>query len=75
MVGAKVVDADYRGEVHLNLINTSNEWVTIKTGQKIVQFIHKEYIASDFEEISVDEYNALEATDRGEGGFSSTGEK
>ena len=69
------VDADYRGEVHLNLINTSNEWVTIKTGQKIVQFIHKEYIASDFEEISVDEYNALEATDRGEGGFSSTGEK
>lgn len=75
VVGAKVVDADYRGEVHLNLINTSNEWVTIQTGQKIVQFIHKEYIASDFEEISVDEYNALEATDRGEGGFSSTGEK
>lgn len=75
IVGAKVVDADYRGEVHLNLINTSDETVTIRTGQKIVQFIHKEYIPTVLEEISVDEYNSLESTDRGEGGFSSTGEK
>ena len=75
VVGAKVVDADYQGEVHLNLINTSNEYVTIRTGQKIVQFIHKEFINTAWEEITTDEYNSLEATDRGTGGFASTGEK
>jgi dUTP pyrophosphatase len=75
VVGAKVVDADYQGEIHLNLINTSNEYVSIRTGQKIVQFIHKEFINTAWEEITTDEYNSLEATDRGTGGFASTGEK
>lgn len=75
VVGAKVVDADYRGEVHLNLINTSDEEVTLVSGQKIVQFIHKEYIKSELIEVSNEEYNNLEPTDRGEGGFASTGEK
>lgn len=75
VVGAKVVDADYQGEIHLNLINTSNEYVSIRTGQKIVQFIHKEFINTEWEEITTDEYNSLEATDRGTGGFASTGEK
>lgn len=74
-VGAKVVDADYQGEIHLNLINTSNEYITIRTGQKIVQFIHKEYIKTNLIEISNEEYNKLEKTDRGAGGFASTGEK
>jgi len=74
VVGAKVVDADYRGEVHLNLINTSDEEVVLLSGQKIVQFIHKEYIATELEEITLVAYNSLEATDRGEGGFASTGE-
>ena len=75
IVGAKVVDADYQGEVHLNLINTSDEYVSIRTGQKIVQFIHKEFINTEWEEITTDEYNSLDATDRGTGGFASTGEK
>lgn len=75
VVGAKVVDADYRGEVHLNLINTSNERVILVSGQKIVQFIHKRYIKSDLIEISNAEYDALEVTDRGEGGFGHSGEK
>lgn len=75
VVGAKVVDAGYRGEVHLNMINTSAEEVVIRTGQKIVQFIHKEYIKTDWSEITNDEYNSLSATDRGEGGFASSGEK
>lgn len=75
VVGAKVVDADYQGEVHLNLINTSDEYVSIRTGQKIVQFIHKEFINTEWEEITTDEYNSLDATDRGTGGFASTGEK
>lgn len=75
IVGAKVIDADYQGEVHINLINTSNKPVTIRTGQKIVQFIHKEYIPSDFIEIANEEYDSISKTDRGEGGFASTGEQ
>lgn len=75
VTGAKVIDAGYQGEVHLNMINTSNESVTIQTGQKIVQFIHKEYIDTQWEEISNDEYNSIEVSDRGTGGFASTGEK
>lgn len=74
-VGAKVVDADYQGEIHLNLTNTSSEYITIRTGQKIVQFIHKEYIKTNLIEISNEEYNKLEKTDRGVGGFASTGEQ
>lgn len=75
VTGAKVVDTDYQGEVHLNLINTSNEVVKIRTGQKIVQFIHKEYIDTAWIEISNDEYDSIEVSDRGTGGFASTGEK
>jgi dUTP pyrophosphatase len=73
-VGANVVDADYRGEIHLHFFNTSYAPVIIRSGQKIVQFIHKEYIKSDLIEISNKEYDSLEQTDRGEGGFASTGE-
>lgn len=75
VVGAKVVDADYQGEVHLNLINTSNEYVTLVTGQKIVQFIHKEYIDTDWQEITNEQYDQIEVSDRGAGGFASSGEK
>jgi len=75
VVGASVVDADYQGEVHLNLINTGNTDIEVFSGMKIVQFIHKYYIHTDLEEISVDEYNKLKASDRGGGGFSSSGIK
>lgn len=75
IVGAKVIDAGYQGEVHLNLINTSNENVTIRSGQKIVQFIHKEYIDTKWEEITNEQYDQIEVSDRGTGGFASTGEK
>ena len=75
VVGASVVDADYQGEVHLNLINTGNTDVEVFSGMKIVQFIHKYYIHTDLEEISNDEYNNLKASDRGSGAFSSSGIK
>ena len=75
VVGASVVDADYQGEVHLNLINTGNTDIEVFSGMKIIQFIHKYYIHTDLEEISVDEYNSLKASDRGDGGFSSSGIK
>lgn len=75
VTGAKVVDADYQGEIHLNLINTSNEVIKIRTGQKIVQFIHKEYIDTDWAEITNEDYDKIEVSDRGTGGFASTGER
>lgn len=75
IVGAKVVDADYQGEVHLNLINTSDEYITLTSGQKIVQFIHKEYIKTNLFEITNEEYNNIAVSDRGTGGFASTGER
>lgn len=75
IVGATVVDASYQGEVHLNLINTSEDAITIRTGQKIVQFIHKHYIDTEWREITNDEYDAIPESDRGDGGFGSTSEK
>lgn len=75
VVGASVVDADYQGEVHLNLINTGNTDIEVFSGMKIVQFIHKYYIHTDLEEISVDEYNNLKASDRGATGFGQSGIK
>lgn len=74
VVGACVVDADYQGEIHLNLINTSNEQVVLRTGQKIVQFIHLPYIKSELEEITNKQYEAIKVSDRGTGGFASSGE-
>ena len=75
VVGACVVDADYQGEIHLNLINTSNEKVVLRTGQKIVQFIHLPYLKSELEEITNEQYDAIQVSDRGTGGFASSGEK
>lgn len=75
IAGACVVDADYQGEVHLNMINTGNTDIEIASGMKIVQFIHKYYIDTDWSEISTDEYNQLKVSDRGAGGFGSSGIK
>ena len=73
-VGANTIDADYQGEVHINLLNTSGKTVRLYSGQKVVQFIHKRYIDTEWEEISNEDYNLIEPTDRGEGGFGSTKE-
>ena len=75
VVGACVVDADYQGEVHLNLLNVGNTDIELVSGMKIVQFIHKYYIDTNWEEISVDEYNNLDKTSRSDGGFGSSGIK
>jgi dUTPase len=72
-VMANTIDADYQGEVHINLSNNGNTEITIKTGQKLVQFIHKEYIDTEWEEISTDDYAKIGVSDRGAGAFASTG--
>lgn len=75
LVGAQVVDAIYQGEVHINLHNVSNKPQYVEFGSKAVQFVHKEYIPTVWEEISNEEYNNIEASSRGAGGFGSTGLK
>lgn len=72
IVGATIVDADYQGEVHLNVTNVGNTTIVLETGMKIVQFIHKEYIDTDWQEISNEDYNKKAVTDRGAGGFGSS---
>ena len=68
-----VIDADYRGECNLCLVNTSDDWVTVRTGQKILQAIQRPKIPTVYNELTLEEFEKLEATDRGTGGFGSSG--
>lgn len=70
VVGACVIDEDYRGEVHIHVINTSDTMQTIKAGQKLAQFILLPYVTAKLEEVPLHD---LSVTSRGTGGFGSTG--
>lgn len=74
MVGACVVDSDYQGEIHLHLVNTSIDDVTIEAGEKLTQFL---LIPVDHCEVDVVNESDLfsHESDRGAGGFGSTGIK
>ena len=77
IVGAKIIDYDYEGEIHINLLNCSNNNVIIRAGEKIVQFVrHFQPIMTDVVEYSSKEelYKGTESK-RGEGGFGSSGIK
>lgn len=75
IIGACVVDADYQGEVHLNVINTNeNESVQLLPGDKIVQGLLLKVNYAEPVEVPFDELYAAE-TERGAGGFGSTGDK
>jgi len=62
------VDADYRGEVGVILINLSNERFQISNGDRIAQLVIAPYVQAEW--VSTDE---LDSTERGSGGFGSTG--
>lgn len=62
------IDADYRGEIGVLLINLSNEDVVIESGERVAQMV-----VAPFVQAQLTETNALSETDRGEGGFGSTG--
>ena len=65
-----VCDADYRNEYIVALHNDSNETMTVQAGERIAQLVILPYQDIDFKEV-----DKLHETDRGEGGFGSTGEK
>ncbi len=62
------VDADYRGEIGVILVNLSNEDFTIENGERIAQLIIAKHERAEWEEVEI-----LSETARGEGGFGSTG--
>lgn len=64
------IDADYRGEICVELINLSNKPYTIYFGDRIAQLVFNKYEQAKF--IEVEE---LSETERGEGGFGHTGNK
>lgn len=64
------IDADYRGEIGVILVNISNEEFTIENGERIAQMIISKHERADFEEVK-----ELSETARGAGGFGSTGVK
>ncbi len=62
------VDADYRGIVRIILINWGQEAVTIRRGDRIAQFVLAPVMHAQW-----DESSPLDATERGDSGFGSTG--
>ncbi len=62
------IDADYRGEIGVILINLSNDEVTIENGERICQMVIAKHEQANFIEV-----NVLNQTERGSGGFGSTG--
>jgi len=71
-VGACVIDEDYQGEIHLHVYNFGTETQIIVPGEKLVQMILLPVFYDRIEEVS--ESNLFEKeSNRGEGGFGSTG--
>jgi dUTP pyrophosphatase len=64
------IDADYRGEIKIILINLSKEAFLIKDGERIAQMVIASHARADWVEVEV-----LEETERGAGGFGHTGNK
>jgi dUTP pyrophosphatase len=62
------IDSDYRGEVKVLLVNLGDDAVTIHRGDRVAQLVLAPVVRAEFVEVG-----ELEATDRGTGGFGSTG--
>ncbi len=65
-----VVDSDYRGEIKVPMINLSNEDYIIEPGERIAQLVLHPVVPYELEEVS-----GLDETERGTGGFGSSGRK
>ena len=64
------IDADYRGELKVLLVNFSNDDFVVNDGERIAQMVVARYEQVQFETVSV-----LDETERGEGGYGHTGVK
>lgn len=64
------IDADYRGEIKVILVNLSNEVFTIEDGERVAQMVIARHEQAEWIEV-----NELNPSERGAGGFGSTGKK
>jgi dUTP pyrophosphatase len=64
------IDADYRGEMKVLLVNLSNQDFTINDGERVAQMV-----VAKHEQVKFNVVEHLEETERGAGGFGSTGNK
>jgi dUTP pyrophosphatase len=64
------IDADYRGEIGVILVNLSNEDFLIQNGERIAQLVIAKHERAEWQDVQ-----ELSETERGEGGFGSTGTK
>lgn len=64
------IDADYRGEIKVILVNLSNEAFTIEPGERVAQMVFARHETAQWEPVET-----LDETERGAGGFGSTGTK
>jgi dUTP pyrophosphatase len=64
------IDADYRGEICVILVNLSNEPFVVENGERIAQMVVAKHERVEWQEVEV-----LDETERGAGGFGHTGTK
>ncbi len=64
------IDADYRGEIKVILVNLSNQPCTVAPGDRIAQMVVARHETVEWEQVEV-----LEDSERGAGGFGSTGKQ
>ena len=64
------IDADYRGEIGMILVNLSNEPFTVENGERVAQLVIAKHERAEWSEVE-----ELSSTERGAGGFGSTGVK
>ncbi len=72
ILGAKIVDEDYQGEIHIHVVNVGRAKVHIKPGMKIAQFILVPVSYEGLEEVSEAELFSR-SSERGDGALGSTG--
>ena len=70
-VDADFIDSDYRGIVHILIVNHSSEAFTSRTGERIAQVVFVEHYNFLFKKVYKKEFSGI--TKRGEGGFGSSG--
>jgi dUTP pyrophosphatase len=66
--GVGVIDSDYRGEIAVGLLNTGAEDYTVQSGERIAQLAVVPVLQAQLEQVEL-----LDETERGSGGFGSTG--
>ena len=63
-----ILDEDYTGEIIVIMLNTTDKYLSINNGDRIAQMAIRPYYQGEFEEV-----DELDETERGDGGFGSTG--